>query len=209
MTASKPEAGWDVIVAPWHLDEHIPAFPAPADAGETICPSLPAGGQLDRMRLLYQALADATARAARPLQLSADCTTALGAVSGLQRRHDDPAVAWLDGHADFNTPDSTITGYLGGMPLAILTGRAPELICDRLGMRPVADSDVVLIDARDLDPAERDALAASRIRHIPAPPGARGPPERSLEHRPLYLHIDVDIIDSSHLPGPPVPPRTG
>ncbi len=209
MTASKPEAGWDVIVAPWHLDEHIPAFPAPADAGETICPSLPAGGQLDRMRLLYQALADATARAARPLQLSGDCTTALGAVAGLQRRHDDPAVAWLDGHGDFNTPDSTITGYLGGMPLAMLTGRAPELICDRLGMRPVADSDVVLIDARDLDPAERDALAASRIRHIPAEPGAISTAVRSLEHRPVYLHIDVDIIDSSQLPGLRVPAGTG
>lgn len=43
---------------------------------------------------------------------------------------------WLDGHGDFNTPATTITGYLGGMPLAMLTGRAPELITDPLGVRP-------------------------------------------------------------------------
>jgi arginase len=123
---------------------------------------------------LYQAVADAVARAARPLLLSGDCTTALGAVAGLQRRHGDAAVVWLDGHGDFNTLATTITGYLGGMPLAMLTGRAPELISDPLGLRPVADSDVVLVDARDLDPAERDTLAASRIRGVPAEPGEIG-----------------------------------
>jgi arginase len=48
------------------------------------------------------------------------------------------------------------------MRLAMLTGRAHELICDRMGLWPVADRDVVLADARDLDPAEHDALAASQ-----------------------------------------------
>src|SRR6266536_6491346 len=76
--------------------------------------------------LLYQAVADTLARAARPLLLSGDCTTALGAVAGLQRRKRDVAVVWLDGHGDFNTPATTITGYLGGMPLAMLAGRAPR-----------------------------------------------------------------------------------
>lgn len=54
------------------------------------------------------------------------------------------------------------------MPLAMLTGRAPELISDPLRSRPVAESDVVLVDARDLDPAERDALAASQVQRVPA-----------------------------------------
>ncbi len=78
------------------------------------------------MTLLYQAVADTVARAARPLLLSGDCTTALGAVAGLQRRKRDVAVVRLDGHGDFNTPATTITGYLGGMPLAMLAGRAPR-----------------------------------------------------------------------------------
>ena len=98
--------------------------------------------------------------------------TALGTVAGLQRRYRDVAVVWLDAHGDFNTPAITVSGYLGGMVLAMLTGRAPELFADPLGLRPVADTDIVLADARDLDPAERDALTASRVHRVAADPAA-------------------------------------
>jgi hypothetical protein len=54
--------GWDVIVSPWHLDEHIPAFPVPVGAAETICPSLPDGPVPSRMTLLHRAVAAAVAR---------------------------------------------------------------------------------------------------------------------------------------------------
>jgi arginase len=211
--ADHSSSGWDLIVTPWHLDEYIPAFPVPVGVAETICPSLPAGPAPGRMALLYQAVADAVARTARPLLLSGDCPTAVGAVAGLQRRHRDLAVVWLDAHGDFNTPAITISGYLGGMALAMLTGRTPGLLGDALGLRPVADTDIVLADARDLDPAERDALTASQVRRVPADPaaitaalsglsGLNGPggldgPGRT----PVYLHLDVDVIDSAQLPG--------
>ncbi|HEY3034618.1 MAG TPA: hypothetical protein VGJ54_08170 [Streptosporangiaceae bacterium] len=70
--------GWQLIVTPWHLDEHIPGFPLPPGAAELIRPSLPAGPQTGRMIRLYQAVADAVARAARPLLLS-------GSVAGQSR----------------------------------------------------------------------------------------------------------------------------
>jgi arginase family enzyme len=54
---------------------------------------------------------------------SGDCPAARGAVAGLQRRYRDLAVVWLDAHGDFNTPAITISGYLGGMALAMLAGR--------------------------------------------------------------------------------------
>ena len=58
--------GWDVIVvAPWHLDEHIPAFPVPVGVAETICPSLPDGPVPGRMTLLHRAVAAAVARSAQ------------------------------------------------------------------------------------------------------------------------------------------------
>jgi arginase len=200
VTDHSGDGGWDLIVAPWHLDEHIPAFPVPAGVAETICPSLPAGPAPGRMTLLYQAVAGTVTGAARPLLLSGDCPTALGVVAGLQRRHRDLAVVWLDAHGDFNTPAITTSGYLGGMPLAMLTGRAPELFCDALGLRPVADTDVVLAGARDLDPAERDALTASQVRRVPADPAAITAALGG--HRtPVYLHLDVDVIDSAQLPG--------
>ncbi|HEX8008700.1 MAG TPA: arginase family protein [Trebonia sp.] len=192
---------WDVIVTPWHLDEHIPAFPIPVGVTETICPSLPADPAPDRMTLLHQEVAGAVARVGRPLLLSGDCPTALGAVAGLQRRYRDLAVVWLDAHGDFNTPAITISGYLGGMALAMLTGRAPEFLGDALGLRPVADTHVVLADARDLDPAERDALAASRVHRVPADPAAITSALGGLGRMPVYLHLDVDVIDSAQLPG--------
>jgi len=203
------DGGWDLIVTPWHLDEHIPAFPVPANVAETIWPALPGGPAPGRMMLLYRAAADAVARAARPLLLSGDCPTALGAVAGLQRRHRDLAVVWLDAHGDFNTPAITVSGYLGGMPLAMLTGRAPELFCDALGLRPVADTGVVLADARDLDPAERDALTASQVRRVPADPAAIVSALDEVGHMPVYLHLDVDVIDSAQLPGLRFPSGTG
>ena len=193
--------GWDLIVTPWHLDEHIPAFPIPANVTETISPALPAGPALGRMTLRYQAVAGAAARSARPLLLSGDCPAALGVVAGLQRRHRDLAVVWLDAHGDFNTPAITISGYLGGMALAMLTGRAPEPFGDALGLRPVADTHVVLADARDLDPAERDALTVSQVRRVPADPAAITSALAGLGPTPVYLHLDVDVIDSAQLPG--------
>jgi arginase len=192
---------WDPIVTPWHLDEPIPAFPVPASTTETICPTLPAGPVPARMSLLHQAVADAVARAARPLVLSGDCPTALGVVAGLQRRYHDLAVVWLDAHGDFNTPAITASGYLGGMALAMLTGRTPELLGDALGLRRVADTNVVLADARDLDPGERDALSASQVRRVPADPAAITSALDGLGRTPVYLHLDIDVVDSAQLPG--------
>jgi arginase len=103
MTDDSTSGRWDPQVAPWHLDEYIPAFPVPVGATETAFPALSAGPVPTRMSLLHKAVADAAAEAARPLLLSGDCPTARAAVAGLQRRHRDLAVVWLDAHGDFNT----------------------------------------------------------------------------------------------------------
>lgn len=195
------QESWDLIAAPWHLDERIPDFPVPAGTRAIASPSLPAGSPAARMTQLYLAAADVVAQAARPLLLAGDCTTSLAAVAALQRRHHDIAVVWLDAHGDFNTPATTITGYLGGMALAMLTGRAPGLLSHPLGLRPVPDHDVVLVDARDLDPAERDALTASHVRHVAASPDAIRAALSGRARQPVYLHVDVDVVDSVQLPG--------
>jgi arginase len=200
---------WDLIVVPWHLDEYIPDFPVPAGTAATInpplslplSPPLPDGAVPGRVTVLHRAVADAATMAVRPLLLSGDCPVGLAVAAALQRRHREFAVIWLDAHGDFNTPAITISGYLGGMAVAMLTGRAPELFADPLGLRPVPDHNIVLADARDLDPAERDALAASQVRHIPATADALRIALSALGGLPVYLHVDVDILDSNEVPG--------
>jgi arginase len=203
------DAPWDLIVTPWHLDEHIPAFPVPVAATEVVRPVLPPGSVPARMSLLHRATVDVVSRADRPLVLSGDCPTARAAVAGLQRRHPEPAVLWLDAHGDFNTPAISTSGYIGGMALAMLTGRTPGLFDDELGLLPVPDTSVVLAGARDLDPAERDALTDSHVHRVPADPAAITAALGRLGPVPVYLHLDIDVIDGAELPGARFPAGPG
>jgi arginase len=192
---------WDLIVSPWHLDEHIPDFPVPMGTVATIDPPLPDGSVPDRMTVLHRAVADAVAGVARPLLLSGDCPSGLAVAAALQRRHREIAVVWLDAHGDFNTQAITVSGYLGGMPVAMLAGRAPELFADPLGLRPVPEHHIVLAGARDLDPAERDALTASQVRQIPATASAFQAALPGVRDLPVYLHVDADVLDSTEVCG--------
>lgn len=196
-----PDDTWNLITVPWHLDEHIPDFPVPAGTAASIHPPMPDGAQADRIAVLHRAVADAVTGVTRPLLLSGDCLASLAVVAGLQQRQREIAVVWLDAHGDFNTPASTVSGYLAGMPVAMLAGRAPEPFARPLGLRPVPEHNIVLADARDLDPAERDALAASQIRRIAATPGDFRAALSALGDLPVYLHVDVDILDSTEVSG--------
>ncbi|WP_208616297.1 arginase family protein [Amycolatopsis regifaucium] len=95
------------------------------------------------------------------------------------------------------------------MALAMLTGRTPDLFDDTLDFSPIPDTSVVLADARDLDPAERDALTASGVRRIPADPGAITSALDRLGDVPVYLHLDIDVIDGAQLPGARFPSGPG
>jgi arginase len=191
---------WDLLVSAWHLREPLDAFPAPAGALALAGPEQD-GEELDVLAGRYREVGDAVARAERPLVLAGDCLTSLGIVAGLQRRRRDVSVIWLDAHGDFNTPAISVSGYLAGMSLALLTGRGPAPIYERIGLRPVGDERVVLIDARDLDPAEQDLLEASGLRRVAAEPDAVRSAVAELGSRDVYLHVDVDMIDGEDVPG--------
>ena len=145
---------------------------------------------------LYSSVADLVASSPRPLVMCGDCTVALGVVAGLQRTGLDPAIVWFDAHGDVQTMETTTSGFLGGMPLRLLVGYRPELAADALGLRPVAEDRVVLVDARDLDPPEALFLAESPMRHVPL---AELTPQ-VLPDGPLFVHLDLDIVDPTELP---------
>jgi arginase len=181
-----------IVHVPFHLDERLPSWLAEAP---TVVPDLPDGSLPERVRAVNNAVAAEVRRTERPVVVSGDCSTAVGTLAGLQRAGLDPAVVWFDAHGDFNTPATTPSGYLGGMVLAVVTGRAGVPLVD--GLTPIAEDRVVLVDARDLDPAEADALAGSAVRRTPveALDAATLPPG------PLYLHVDLDVVDAAEVPG--------
>lgn len=189
------------ILVPYHLDEHLGSPDVPYRPDRTVTANLPDGSTWQRMAALYTNVADVVAddvrRSARPVVMSGDCTTSLATVSGLQRAGVDPAIVWFDGHGDVQTLETTTSGYLGGMPLRILTGYRPELIGDDLGLRPIADDRVVLVDARDLDPPETTFLTRSAIRRCDVDDLVAG----MLPSGPLYLHLDFDVVTPDELPG--------
>jgi arginase len=190
-----------VIQVPYHLDEYLPDLDVPLPPDTVITADLPAGDVWDRLSALYAGLAGAVAaeagRGGRPVVMSGDCTTALGTMSGLQRAGVQAGIVWFDAHGDVQTLETTTSGYLGGLPLRLLMGYRPELIAARLGLRAVPEHQVALVDARDLDPPEVSYLAGAQIRRSEVGElDAAGLPGGS-----LYVHLDLDVIDSGQLPG--------
>ena len=121
------------------------------------------------------------------------CCAAIGAITGLQRGQVAPRLLWLDAHGDFDAPETTPSSFIGGMPLAMLTGRGVQTVLERLGTRRLADRAVVLCDARDLDTFfEREALAASEVIHLPS---VESLARFDFGSGPLRIHFDPDILN--------------
>ena len=141
----------------------------------------------------------ATADGSLPVVLSGNCNAAaLGMLAGLRARN--VGVLWFDSHGDFNTPETTIGGFLDGMALAMAIGRCWIQLLEQLpGFEPVAPSNVLLLGARDLDPMEALLLAESRVTLLrPAHLDADLVPalDRMRQHvRDVYVHIDLDVLD--------------
>jgi arginase len=195
-----------VIAVPYHLDEHLPDLDLPFEPAEVVTAEFPPGGAWERLAVLYDAVARAVAADAgsggRPVVLTGDCAISLGIMAGLQRAGADPGVVWFDAHGDVQTPETTTSGYLPGMPLRLLTGYRPELIATRLGLRPVPEHRIVLVGARDLDPPEAAYLAGAAIRRREAVGLTTGVlTAADLPAGPFYVHVDMDVIDGAGLPG--------
>ena len=190
-----------IIAVPYHLDERLPSFPLGVPVVREVTVELPAGGAWERMAVLYervaQAVHEAMGRGATPVVVSGDCTTSLGILAGLQRHGRDPAIVWFDAHADFHTEDTTTSGYLGGMPLALAVGTGTLTLPAALGLRPVPEQRAVLVDARDTDPGEEQLLSRSSVVRMTVDQLDAD----SLPEGDIYLHLDADVVDAAELPG--------
>ena len=141
-----------------------------------------------------------------PIVLAGGCDVSKGVLSGIE--HARCGVIWFDAHGDFNTPDSTISGYFPGMSLSVITGHCYRRAWEQLGNAdPVPEGNVVMVGVRELDPAERERLVPSAIQVVY---WNDGQPHASVEAcldrlaervREIYLHIDMDALDPEVAPG--------
>jgi arginase len=143
---------------------------------------------------------DAREADAIPVVLAGNCMTAVGTLARLGAT---PAVLWFDLHADFNTPETTASGFPDGMALAMLTGRCWANLARTVhGSQPVPERDVVLLGTRDWDAGERVLLDGSEIA-LRAPEQARtqlAPVLARLSGREAYVHVDLDEDLSRRIP---------
>ncbi len=165
---------------------------------QAFMPEVQAAFELDRR--LSTCVAEAIAAGALPVILSGNCMTSVGTVAGIGEP--DLGVIWLDAHGDFNTPETTIGGFLDGMALATVTGRCwTSLAATVPGFVPVSERRVMLFGARDLDAREATELVESEIERLTPNAIGAGLSEnlaRRREHtRDIYLHIDLDSLDPS------------
>src|SRR5919199_6617668 len=139
-----------------------------------------------------------------PIFLGGDHSIAIGTVSGVAKNFGRTGVIWLDAHADFNTPQTSPSGNIHGMPLAVLTGSGhPDLVAIGGEGASVRTEDVVLIGLRSVDAEERRLLKEAGIRvytmkEIDAYGGANVVRRalKALSHLDgVHVSLDLDVVD--------------
>jgi len=161
------------------------------------------GTAFELNRLLSREVGSAVRNGAFPLVLAGNCNSCLGNIAGIT-----PArlgVVWFDAHGEFNTPETTLSGFLDGMPLATATGRCWQAVANTIpGFAPVEEPNVILVGARDLDDEEQRQLEQSEINLIRSEGLSDSEILKSIEIALLrlrervsgiYLHIDMDAFE--------------
>jgi len=153
------------------------------------------------------------------LVLAGDDTAAIGVVSGLKQAAVEGAaigVVWVDAHGDFNTPETSFSGILAGMPVAILAGLAGPLWREAAGLAtPVETEHIVLAGTRELDEKEEKLIRSTDVQIVPATELCDGDDFAQAIDRltrrcaQLYLHVDLDVLDPRFVPSASTPSANG
>ncbi len=159
---------------------------------------------------IANAVAEGRSEGKPVLVVGGNCAITPGVVGGLQQAHGPAAkigLVWFDAHGDFNTPRTTLSGMLGGMPVAVTAGLAwPRWRELSHQPAPLPTDRIVMVDVRNLDPAEETLVRATDV--VIAAPAAGFPGEdlhqaiADLAERcdMIDLHSDSDILDERYVP---------
>jgi arginase len=178
-------------------------------------------GEWHRLGLANGHLADIVASNVRENYLSvgllANCNSLLGVLGGLQhsgptRRPLRVGLIFIDAHGDFNTPETTLSGMLGGMPVAVSAGMALTNLRLKSGLDPALPTRYIVMGAlRDTDPLEQELIDRSQIQTISVEDlrtrseAVHKQMERLSQITDIiYIHVDMDVLDPQEVAGHPL-----
>ena len=159
-----------------------------------------------------------------PLVLGGDHSVAVGTVSGVaefyRRQNKKIGLIWIDAHSDINTPETSPTGSVHGMPLAAIMGLGPPELRDILGFSPKVDpQNCVIIGVRDIDQTEKDNIRRAGITEVYTMRDIDERGMRTITEEALraagrgtagyHVSLDMDWIDPEDAPGVGTPVRGG
>ena len=174
-------------------------------------------GEWNRMALANANFAEAVREGSRDdlitIGLEANCNNLLGMLAGLKYDSAGNArrvgLVFIDAHGDFNVPETTLSGMLGGMPVAIAAGHALHNIRKTTGLaEPLPMSNIVWGGVRDLDPLEADRFTEYEVQQFSVQDIRELSANLKKQMRDLsdrvdviYVHIDMDVLDPAEVPG--------
>lgn len=192
-----------------------------SDIGDVECPPIPQDkgprnlknfeAFLEGTRRVKEKLSREAKKSSITFCLGGECTFIVGSIAALKTVYKGkPGLLWLDAHGDYNTPETTPSGFIGGMPLAMACGLGPKLSSDIENLRPLLEPErVVHVGSRALDPGEEEALRGSvtvydakTVKQQGAKQTARSAAKLLAESSDwIIAHLDVDVLDPSVIPG--------
>lgn len=144
---------------------------------------------------LRRALSGALDEGHTPLLATNTCAASLATLPEVAQRIPDAVVLWIDAHSDFHTPETTESGYLGGMVLAAACGLWESGHGAGIDPRRVA-----LVGARDIDPAEHRLLADAGVTILPPGVSLAERVRAFVADRPVWIHVDWDVLEPGYIP---------
>jgi arginase len=198
------------ILSPYFIDQSEPFLKTYLkDGWELNTVTLPNADPQSRASAVHKPLADkieaALKKSKRPISIAGDCCATIPVMAGLQRAGITPTFLWLDSHGDFNTWETTPSGFLGGMPLAMIAGLGELRMNQAVGLEPIPSEKIILADGRDLDPGEQLLVEESGITHIKDFSSLKDCPFEG----PVYLHFDCDVVHLDDISAVKYPAKGG
>ena len=132
----------------------------------------------------------------KPITILNRCAAAIATIPRVVEQHPNVCVVWLDAHADLNTPESSTSGYLGGLALSGPAGLWNSGFGNNLDIE-----NIVLVGSRDLDPFENELITSGKVKRVSAgSSNIANAVIAAIAGRPIYVHLDCDVLEPGLVP---------